>query len=150
MEKTGLISTDTVQEALTDAVRRHVGKGKLFSTSDFAALAGVSEKTVYAIREGGLIPSFETLLRFATILPVSFMSDIISPAGLGGVERIERPPVNAPGVLADLADRCASVSDRLRDGVFCHVDCSVTGPELIELAHKLEAQGRAMIEKAGG
>lgn len=147
MEKTRLISTDVVQEALTDAIRRYVGKGKMFSTSEFSVAAEVSEKTVYSIREGALIPSFETLLRFATVLPENFMSEILSPAGLGGVERLEKQDVDANSVLADLSRQCAEVAERLRDGKFCHIDCSVVGPQLIALAHLLEAQGNAMKER---
>lgn len=147
MEKVSLISTDIVQDSVTDALRRYVGRSKEKSVSELASQTGVSDKTIYAVLESRLTPSFETILKIAAELPPTFMSEAIRPAGLGGVETIEGATVDASGTMADLSRHCAEMADRLRDGKFCHQDRAAMGPQLIELARLLESQGRAMIER---
>jgi len=146
MEKRTVISTDVVQEVVTDALRRYVGRTKQVSVSDLAGSSGMADKSIYAILEGNHIPSFATLLNLALHLPPSFMSEALRPAGLGGVEIIEPQNVDAPGTMAELSRHCAEMAERLKDGKFCHRDRAAMGPQLIELARALEAQGRAMIE----
>lgn len=142
------ISSELCQETFTDAFRRHVGRGKRWSAGDLSETSGIDERTINGYQAGEVAPSLYRLLRIAAVLGPAFMSDVLAPAGMGGVERLDPEVSDAQAVARALVRQGGLVLDRLADGVFCHRDKAITGPELIELAAKIERHGRAMCEEA--
>ncbi len=81
---------------------------------------------------------------FAGMPAAAFASELLAPAGLGGVERVAVADADPRGMASDLVAAAHDLLERLRDGKFCHVDRAETAPKLLELSRGIEAQARAM------
>jgi len=140
------ITHDIVAETFCDAFRRRVGSGpnkvRLDDLSDFVA---IDVRTLKAWRDGQSSPQIHMLLKLAAYFGPAFMSEILCPAGQGGVDVLEPVDLAPQETATDLATTTAELLQRLRDGKFCHIDRAVMGPKLIDLGRELEAQGRAML-----
>ena len=150
MTKAGPISHDLAQEVVTDAIRRHVGRGKRFSVASLSEATGIDERTLKSYRAGDTCPALHFQLEIARCLGddgPAFMNEILAIAELGGVERLERAKVDALGTAGELSVVVTEILERLQDGKFCHRDQAQVGPLLRALAGKLEAQATAMAGK---
>lgn len=142
------ISAELAQETFTDALRRLVGRGKEWSVAALSEATGIDERTINSYRTGETAPCLHKLLRIAAVLGPAFVTEVLAPAGLGGVERIGHAESDAQSVVRRLVGQTREILERLADGVFDHRDKAVTGVELVELAALLEEQGRAMRDEA--
>ena len=142
-----LISHGIAAETFLDAFRRRVGLGPgKVSVADLADALEVQARTVKAWRDGETMPHWTHMLRVCAYFGPAFTCEILEPAGLGGVERIDVPTAEADpaGIAADLVAAGNDLLQRLRAGRFDHRDCAETAPRLLELSRKLEAQARAL------
>ena len=105
----------------------------------------VQARTVKAWRDGDTLPQWTALLRLCCHFGPAFTSELLTPAGLGGVERVAQTDADPEGTVADLVEATHNLCERLRDRVFCHRDCRESGPRLLELSRTLEARARAMM-----
>lgn len=147
MADAALLTHTIASEAFLDAFRRRVGMGAgKISVADLADALEVQARTVKAWRDGENIPAWTHLLRVCAYFGPAFTCEILEPAGLGGVERIDVPPAEADpaGIAADLIAAGHDLLQRLRAGRFDHRDCAQVAPRLLELSRKLEAQARAL------
>lgn len=142
------ISSDLAQEAFTDALRRHVGLGKDWPVEKLSEATGIDQRTLRAYHTGENAPCLHKLLRIGAALGPAFMSDVLAPAGMGGVERIGAAESNAQIVAGELVEKANEILKRLADGVFDHRDKLAVAPLLSQLAALLEQQSRAMCEEA--
>lgn len=150
MFKIDELTHKTALEVFQSAFVRRVGVGPgRLSYSDLELSTDIPARTLKSWREGAAMPQLENLLKLAAVFGPSFMSELLHVVGQGGVDLLEHDKSNPHACLADLAGSIHNISERLADGVFCHVDKRVTGPQLVQLAGRLEAQGQAMIDEAG-
>ena len=140
-----LISHDIAAEAFLDAFRRRVGRGEgKISVADLADDIDVQARTVKAWRDGDTMPHWAHMLRVCALFGPAFTSELLAPAGLGGVERVAVANADPQGIATDLVDVAGDLLQRLRDGKFCHVDRAEAAPKLLELSREMESQARAM------
>ena len=145
MPDPALITHDAAAECFHDAFRRRVGRGAgKVSVADLADSLDVQARTVKAWRDGDTLPHWTLMLRVCAFFGPAFTSEILAPAGLGGVERVAPALADPQTTAADLVAAAHDLMERLRDGVFCHRDRAETAPALLELSRQLEAQARAM------
>ena len=145
------ITHKTVQEVFREALGRRAGRGPgKIALTDLSDATTIETRTIKAWRDGETMPQLHNLLRLCAYFGPAFASEILSPAGLGGVEDIETTAIDAPTTAADLVKTAHDLLERLRDGVFCHRDKAACGPILLSLSRQLEAQGRAMMGGKGG
>ncbi len=136
---------DDVQEVFCDAFRRRVGRGTGKVGLDVLADAtGFDVRTLKSWRDGENTPCFYRMLRLCAYFGPGFTSEILAPAGQGGVEDLAPASVDPQAAATDMVTAAGQLLERLRDGRFCHVDRAVMGPLLIEMSRAMEAQGRAM------
>ncbi len=90
------------------------------------------------------------MLRLCAYFGPGFTSEILAPAGQGGVEDIVPVEIDPQAAATDMVTAAGQLLERLRDGHFCHVDRAAMGPLLIEMSRAMEAQGRAMTGKTDG
>lgn len=130
------------------AFARRVGVGETkASYGDLQDNTGIPIRTLKSWHDGQAMPHIDNLLKLCVVFGPDFTTEILVVAGQGGVENLEiDEQVNAMGTAADLVKMTNEITERLRDGVFCHRDRAVTGPKLLELSRALEAQGKAMLE----
>lgn len=148
MSDASLISHDLAVEAFLDAFRRRVGLGPgKISVADLADALDVQARTVKSWRDGDTLPSWTHLLRVCAYFGPAFTSEILVPAGLGGVETVADVDRDPQGTATDLIAAAHDILDRLRDGRFCHRDRAETAPVLLELSRQLEAQAKALGRK---
>ena len=141
----GLITHDIAAESFLDAFRRRVGRGEgKISVADFADAIDVQARTVKAWRDGDTLPHWAHMLRVCAHFGPAFTSELLEPAGLGGVERVAQADPDPQGTAADLVEAAHDLMERLRDGVFCHRDRAAVAPKLLELSRAMESQARAM------
>ena len=146
MPEPGLITHDVAGECFLDVFRRRVGRGPgKISVADLADAIDVQARTVKAWRDGDTLPQWTALLRLCCHFGPAFTSELLAPAGLGGVEWVAIADPDPQGTAADLVAMASDLCERLRDRVFCHRDCRESGPRLLELSRDLEAQARAMM-----
>ena len=145
------ITHGAVLEAFSDAMRRRVGRGDGKVGADALADAtGFDVRTILSWRDGENVPCFHRVLRLCAYFGPVFTSEVLRPAGQGGVEDIAPVTVDPQAAATDMVTAAGQMLERLRDGRFCHMDRAVMGPLLIEMSRALEAQGRAMTGKEGG
>ena len=145
MPDAALITHDNAAEAFHDAFRRRVGRGPgKVSVADLADAIDAQARTVKAWRDGDTLPLWAGLLRLCCYFGPAFTSDVLAPAGLGGVERIALADPDPQGTAADLVEAAHDMLERLRDGRFCHRDRAEAAPMLLDLSRQIEAQARAM------
>ena len=148
MSNAALISHDIAVESFTDAFRRRVGMGAgKISVSDFADAIDAQPRTVKSWRDGDTMPYWMHMLRVCAYFGPAFTSEILVPAGMGGVDLIDDVERDPQGTATDLIAVAHDLLDRLRDGRFCHVDRAETAPVLLELSRQIEAQARALGKK---
>lgn len=146
MADPALITHDDVAEVFNDALRRRVGRGVgKVSVPELADRIDMDARTVRAWRDDENVPQFHAMMRLFAALGPAFTSEVLAPAGQGGVELVEPATVDAIGTAAFMSRIVAALIERLSDEKFCHQDCAVTGPELLELSRLAESQGRAMM-----
>ena len=140
-----LISHDLAGEAFADAFRRRVGRGTgKISVADLADALDIQPRTVRAWRDSETLPHWTAMLRLCCHFGPAFASEILGPAGLGGVEPVALVRADPDGTAADLVATAHDLLERLRDGTFCHRDRAAMAPKLLELSRALESQARAM------
>ena len=140
-----LITHVVAAESWHDAFRRRVGRGEgKISVADLADALDVQARTVKAWRDGDTLPHWTLMLRVCAHFGPAFASELLAPAGLGGVERVAVADADPQGTAADLVRAANDILDRLRDGRFDHRDRAQTAPALLELSRELESQARAM------
>ena len=145
MPEPSLITHDIAAESWHDAFRRRVGRGEgKISVADLADALDVQARTVKAWRDGDTLPHWTLMLRVCAHFGPAFASELLAPAGLGGVERVAVADADPQGTAADLVRAANDILDRLRDGRFDHRDRAQTAPALLELSRELESQARAM------
>lgn len=145
MVNPALITHAGVAEAFHDAFRRRVGRGaNKISVADLADAVEINARTVTAWRDGETLPELMRLMRICAHFGPAFTSEILSPAGLGGVECLTPVEADAQGTATDLVAVANGLLERLRDGIFCHQDRAEMAQELLDLSRALEAQGNAM------
>ena len=145
MPDPGLITHATAAECFHDAFRRRVGRGPdKIGVADLADAIDVQARTVKAWRDGDTLPHWALMLRVCAHFGPAFTSEILTPAGLGGVEPVATATADPQGTAADLVQAAHDLLERLRDGTFCHRDRAAMAPKLLELSRALEAQARAM------
>lgn len=140
------ITQQTVHDAFLVAYRRRVGVGRgRIGLGDLQDRTGIEARTLRAWRETDTLPHLVNYLRLAVAFGPEFVDELLHVVDMGGVDYIDQQPSDARACLADLTCAAGEIAERLRDGVFCHRDRLVVGPQLIALAATLEAQGRAML-----
>ena len=140
-----LITHEVAAECFGDALRRRVGRGPgKISIADLADAIDVQARTVKAWRDGETLPQWSAMLRLCCYFGPAFASELLEPAGLGGVEPVAVAEADPGGTAADLAAATHELLERLRDGTFCHRDRAAMAPRLLELSRALETQARAM------
>ena len=140
-----LITHDIAGECFLDAFRRRVGRGEgKISVAELADAIDVQGRTVKAWRDGDTMPYWALMLRLCCYFGPAFTSELLAPAGLGGVERVAPASVDPQGTATALVAAAHNLLDRLNDGTFCHRDRAASAPALLELSRQLEAQARAM------
>lgn len=144
------ITQQTVHDAFLLAYRRRVGQGREYSLGQLQDETGIEARTLRSWRETDSMPHLVNFLRLCAQFGPAFTSEVLHVAGLGGVDRIDSQESDAHRCVADLISEAHEISERLRDGVFCHRDRAAVGPQLIALARELEAQGTAMIMSQPG
>ena len=145
MPEPSLITHDLVGECFLDVFRRRVGRGPgKISVADLADAIDVQARTVKAWRDGDTLPQWTALLRLCCHFGPAFTSELLKPAGLGGVEWVAVANPDPQGTVADLIAEADNLCERLRDGVFDHRDCRESAPRLLKLSRYLEGQARAM------
>ena len=145
MPNPALITHGVAAECFLDAFRRRVGRGPgKVSVADLADAIDVQARTVKAWRDGDTLPQWTAILRLCAYFGPAFASELLEPAGLGGVEEVAVAEADPRGTAADLVAAAHDLLDRLRDGTFCHRDRAATAPRLLNLSRELEAQARAM------
>jgi len=141
-----MITHDVVAENFCDVFRRRVGNApRKIRFDELSDAVEIDVRSLKAWRDGQSSPQFHNILKLAAYFGPSFMSEIIHPAGQGGVDVLEPVDLAPQETATDLATTTAELLQRLRDGKFCHIDRAVMGPKLIDLGRELEAQGRAML-----
>ena len=146
MTNPALITHNLVAEVFQDAFRRRVGRGpNKISITDLADTLDMNARTIKAWRDGDTLPELMRLMRLCAYFGPAFTSEILSPAGLGGVEMMTPAKVDAQGTATDLAAVVHEYLDRLRDGVFCHRDKVAMAQTVLEASRALGAQGNAML-----
>ena len=150
MSDPSLITHDTAAEAFLDAFRRRVGlgPGKL-SVADLADALEVQARTVKAWRDGETLPQWTHLLRVCAFFGPSFTCEILAPAGLGGVERLDIPDADPEATVASLIAAAHDIMQRRRNGRLDHRARAEIAPRLLELSRELEAQATALGGKGG-
>ena len=145
MTDASLISHASAAECFHDAFRHRVGRGigKL-SVADLADVIDMQPRTIKSWRDGDVLPQWAGMLRLCAHFGPAFASELLAPAGLGGVERIVVAEADPQGVASDLVAAAHDLLERLRDGKFCHVDRAEAAPKLLELSRQLEAQANAL------
>jgi transcriptional regulator with XRE-family HTH domain len=145
MTNPSFISHDCAAEAFLDAFRRRVGAGAgKVRLADFADAIDMDPRTVKAWHGGETMPNYPNLLKVCAALGPSFASEILHPAGLGGVDQIVPVDVDAQGTATELVKVAHDLLERLADGFFCHVDKAKAAPLLLDLSRMIEAQATAM------
>lgn len=146
MTNPALITHNVVAEAFQDAFRRRVGRGpNKVSITDLADALDMNARMIKAWRDGDTLPQLMGLMRLCAYFGPAFTSEILSPAGLGGVETLAPVQVDAQGTATNLAAVVHEYLERLRDGVFCHQDKAAMAQTVLEISRELEAQGNAML-----
>ncbi len=146
MTNPSLITHALVAETFQDAFRRRVGRGEnKVSIANLADAIDMNARTIKSWRDGYTLPQIMGLMRLCAHFGPAFASELLSPAGLGGVEVMTPVKADPDGTAADLIAAAHGLMERLRDGTFCHRDRAEMGPELLELSRELEAQGNAMM-----
>lgn len=145
MTNPSLITHDDVAEVFQDAFRRRVGRGPdKISLTDLADCLDTNPRTVKSWRDGDTLPQMMGLMRVCAHFGPSFATEILFPAGLGGVERLLVSEADPEGIAANLVEVAHGLLSRLSDGQFCHRDRAEMAPALLELSRTLEAQANAM------
>jgi hypothetical protein len=143
------ITQQNVHDAFVVAYRRRVGVGRdRIGLSDLQDATGIEARTLRSWRETDTMPHLVNLLKLAALFGPAFVDEILHPVGMGGVQRLDIARSNPIGCMADMTQVAAEISERLRDGVFCHRDKAAVGPMLVELAHLIEEQGEAMARES--
>jgi len=141
------ITHETALDIFRAAYLRRVGVGAgRMSYGDLADATGVQVRTLKSWRDGQAMPHLDSWLKICLVFGPEFTSETLRVIGQGGVENIDpdaRSDVHE--CVADLAAQLGEITDRLRDGVFCHRDKAQVAPQLLTLAHKLEEQAKAML-----
>jgi hypothetical protein len=144
MKKPARISTDLMIDIHADALCRHVGRTHAMSVPDLSDLTGLDERTINSYRNREHAPSLMRALQIAMHLPADYINDLILIAGLGGATSVDKVPVDAPEITANLAQVVSELTHRLRDGRFCHQDKAAMAPALRELSRLCAEQAAAM------
>ncbi|MEE9159992.1 MAG: hypothetical protein V3U60_16605 [Gammaproteobacteria bacterium] len=140
-----LITHDVVAEVFQDAFRRRVGRGvDKISLANLADALDINPRTVKAWRDGDTLPQIMGLMRVCAYFGPAFTSEILFPAGLGGVETLVPVQADPQGTARGLVAMAHDILERLADTRFCHRDRAAVGPKLLELSRALEAQANAM------
>ena len=138
------ISRDEALEAFSDAIRKHVGRGRRFSARDVAYACGVKDRAIGNWFAGGNAPELPALLSLCRLLGPAFTSRVLAPASLGGVERIEAVPIHPLKIAEHMSGETTQLLECLADGRFCHRDRTQTAERLLELSRLLEQAAKAM------
>ena len=97
------ITHEVAAEAFCDAFRRRVGLGpgkvRLDELSD---MLEIDARTLKAWRDGETVPQFHKLLRLCVHFGPAFTSEILHPAGQGGVDEMQSVPIDTQGAATDL------------------------------------------------
>jgi len=128
---------------------RRVGVGKAkVSYSDLQDGTGILVRTLKSWAEGQSLPHLDNVLKLCVFFGPEFTSEVLALAGQGGVEWVDEvAKPNAIGAACSLSQTVAEITERLADGVFDHRDCAEMGPKLVELATRMESQGKAMMRR---
>ncbi|MEC9345514.1 MAG: hypothetical protein VYB54_04755 [Pseudomonadota bacterium] len=112
------ITDAVVQEALTDAFRRHVGQGKAHSVCEIAAATGGSDTLWGMVRSGCKVPSLRAVLQAAVAMGdegPEFLNGILGAAGFTGVRPIDPGHFCPHRTTGDLAKAIATIAEALED-----------------------------------
>lgn len=143
MEYHKTITPADVQEAITDAFRRVVGRHKPHSVSEISTLTGRCDSYWGNVRAGLRAPGVTALLGAAKAMDkehgAAFLNEILALAGYTGVRPIEATEACPHKVTGDLADTIRLIAESLEDGEF-------DDRERFEVASRL----RALSSKAEG
>ena len=138
------VTDATLQEVVTDAVRRRVGKGAdKVSVCYAATCVGYSDGFWQQVRAGSKTPSLLATGNLAVALGpeagAALLSEILASFGFTGVRPIEATEACPHKVTGDLASAIRLIAEALEDGEF-------DDRERFEVASRL----RALSSKADG
>ncbi len=135
MSNDRLISPDRAGNAVADALRLFVGRGRRFSVDDVSDGTGIPVRTLrsyVATGEERRTPPSDTLLVLASFLGRDFTARLLSDIGQGTFDLDPEP--GAPGYVIATLMKVASVFAELgMDQVFCNGDKGKLAP-LADLA----------------
>lgn len=115
-----LLAHDLVAERFTDALRRHVGLGKVFSVGGLAEATGIKHRTIASYHEGQATPGLDKLLAIFAALGPRFADEVLAMAGLGGAKALPRGTADSFALNAELTRVTAMIGEHLRDGRVDH------------------------------
>ena len=113
---------DIANECFHDAFCRRVGRGAgKVGVADLADAIDVQAHTVKAWRDGDTLPQLTEMLRLCAFFGSAFASELLAPAGLGGVERVELADPDLQGTAVELVETADLT-----------VDNALPGPEIVQ------------------
>lgn len=124
MSNNSQIVTDaTLQEALTDAVRRHVGKGPgKVSVCSIATAIGHSDGFWQQVRAGkkttSLLATGNLSVELGRDAGADLWNEVLAPFGFTGVRAIEASETCPIHVTGELANAIRLIAEALEDGNF--------------------------------
>jgi len=128
------ITSADVQEAITDAFRRVVGRHKPHSVSEISTLTGRCDSYWGNVRSGLRTPGVTALLGAAQGMDkehgAAFLNEILALAGYTGVRPIEATETCALDVIKHSNDTIRLCAEVLEDGI-------VTQEEALKVAARL-------------
>lgn len=134
------ITTDVVRARLSALLRRHVGRGMVYSVKDAAEIVDVDPRTLDSYVAGDRAPSLDTFLRLV-LLPkggAGILNEMLDLAGY--VAQTTRPgDANPFHMNAELVGALRDLADMLADGRIDHTEDPKWQGAALDLAQKLIA-----------
>jgi hypothetical protein len=139
------ITQEDVQDAFVAAFKRRVGPGKM-DIAELANKTGIPVRTLKSYRDREALPGMVNNLRICVVLGPDFASEIMHPAGLGGVESIELQPLDGPATNTMLTQLVCVLTRALEDGQIDHLEKLDLAPLFLRASRACEAQGKACLD----
>lgn len=140
MSDVQIISPESSQKRLTEALRKYVGLGRPYSVAAFAKETGIPERTIKSYQGGQATPGLGYLLRMMAVLPPEFADMLLSLAGLGNVSRTDHGNANSLAVHALASELNSLIAQALaNDGIIDHKEEADMEPTVRSLQARCNA-----------